>query len=112
MTLAAQMTSDFDATYTANEFAEVVAYTPKGGAEVNITGFVTPESGYQEPYVRGDKFARASLVCRKSEVSNPQNGDEFTFDSSDWAFAPEGVEVYTRVGGDVYEWKIHLERKE
>jgi hypothetical protein len=112
MTLASQMAAAFDATYNTDEFAESVDYTPKGGAKKTITAIVSRVGPSQEPYVRGEATARAVVRCRKSEVTNPQQGDLFEFDSADWYVDPDGVEAANRIGGAVYEWDIHVWRND
>ena len=97
MTLKTQMTSDLAVFYNDSEFAETVSYTPIGGEATNITAIVTRHGVHMEPYVRGEITAIAIIDVQKSEVSTPQHGDMFTFDSQSWEIDPSDG------GGVLYE---------
>jgi len=88
MTLKTQITSDLATFFNTDEFAETVSYTAVGGAAVDITAIVTRDNPFQEPYVRGEETATGEIEVQKSEVSDPQYGDLFTFDSETWEFDP------------------------
>ncbi len=94
MTLATQLTTDLSSFFNTDEFAETVSYTPKGGSAVDITAIVTREGAHQEPYVRGPSTAIGSIIVKKSDVSNPQHGDIYSFDSQTWEHDPENGVTY------------------
>lgn len=100
MTLKDQITSDLATFFNTDEFAETVSYTPLGGAAVDITAVVTRDNPFQEPYVRGEETATSEIAVQKSEVSDPQYGDLFTFDSETWEFDP--VRGVVREDDDTY----------
>ena len=109
MTFKSQLTSDLSVFYNEDEFAETVSYTPTGGAATDITAIVTREgSRLLEPYIRGEGTAIALIEHQKSEVSNPQHGDTYVFDSQTWEHDPgEGV-VYE----DDEEHHVMLRRRD
>lgn len=88
MTLKIQMTSDLATFFNTDEFAEIVSYTAVGGAAVDITAVVERGNPFQEPYVRGEETATCEIMVQGSEVSDPQHGDIFFFDSETWEFDP------------------------
>ena len=88
MTLKTQITSDLCAFFNTDEFAETVSYTAVGGAAVDITAMVERGNPLQEPYVRGEETATCEIWVKVSEVSDPQYGDLFVFDSETWEFDP------------------------
>jgi hypothetical protein len=94
MALAIEDSDGLDAIFDTGVFAETVSYTPTGGEAKNITVVVDRDFQNQEPYVRGMDTAMAMLACKKSEVSNPQINDIFTFDSQTWELDPERGVVY------------------
>ena len=94
MTLKTQLTTDLPVFYNTDEFAETVSYTPIGGAAVDISAIVTREGAHQEPYVRGPSTAIGSVMVKKSDVSNPQHGDTYVFDSQTWEHDPENGVIY------------------
>ena len=94
MTFKTQMTTDLSVFFNSDEFAETVSYTAIGGAAVDITAIVTHEGAHQEPYVRGPSTAIGSIMVKKSDVSNPQHGDTYAFDSQTWEHDPESGVVY------------------
>ena len=94
MTLKTQMITDLTAIYNADEFAELVLYTPIGGVQTTITAIVDREYSHQEDFIRGPDTAIALISVQKSEVANPQYGDIFTFDSQVWELDPERGVVY------------------
>jgi len=91
------MTTDLSVFYNTNEFAETVSYTAIGGAATDIIAMVTREGSHTETYVRGAVTASAIIDVQKSEVSNPQHGDIYTFDSQTWEMDPDVS------GGVIYE---------
>ncbi len=89
MTLKDQIGTDFAATaLNVNEFATAVTYTPTGGAGTSINALISRDEPFQEPYVRGDNFAICQIAVAVTDVSNPQHGDKYTFDGSDWQHDP------------------------
>ncbi len=108
MTLKTQLTIDMSVFFNADEFAETVSYTPKGGAAVDITAIVTREGAHQEPYVRGPSTAIGSVIVKKSDVSNPQHGDTYAFDSQTWEHDPENGVTYE----DAQVHEIALRRRD
>ena len=88
MTLKSQLTDDLSTFFNTDEFAETVSYTPKGDVARDITIIPTRGNPFQEPYVRGEETATCEIEAMRSEVSNPQHGDIFTFDSETWEFDP------------------------
>ena len=94
MTLKTQMIEDMDIFYNEDEFAEEVAYTPLGGAQVIIPAIIDRDYPFQEPYVRGPNTALAMISVKKTDVPNPQYGDTYAFDSQDWEFDPENNVTY------------------
>ena len=88
MTFKSQLTSDLSIFYNSDEFAETVSYTPVGGAARDITAIVTRQGSRQEPYIRGEFTALAEIEVKKSEVTNPQHGDTYVFDSQTWEHSP------------------------
>lgn len=110
MTLKTQMTTDLAVFYNTDEFAETVSYTAIGGAAVNITAIVTRQGSHMEPYVRGMVTAAAIIEVQKSEVSAPQHGDIYVFDSQTWEMDPDidGGVIYE----DDEEYQIALRRRD
>lgn len=89
MTLKSQLTDDLSTFFNTDEFAETVSYTPIGGLATDITAIPERGNPFQEPYVRGEETATCEITVMRSEVSNPQYGDIFTFASSEvWEFDP------------------------
>jgi len=73
-----------------------------------ITAIITEQGPAQEPYERGPQFAIGEIEVKAAEVTTPQHGDTFTYDSKTWEIDPgEGV-VYT----DTYTRRIALRRRE
>lgn len=89
MTLKTQITADLSSFFNADEFAESVNYTPDGGDLVAITAIVMREGTHQETFIRGPETATATIMVKKTEVTTPQQGDLFTFDSQNWRPSPE-----------------------
>lgn len=108
MTLKTQMTTDLAAFYNEDEFAESIDYTPLGGAQIGITAIIDREYSHQEIYIRGPDTAMALISVRKSEVSNPQYGDTFAFDSQTWELQPEHGVSYE----DDEEYEIMIVRRD
>src|SRR5574343_1499986 len=71
------MTTDLSVFFNSDEFAETVSYTAIGAAAANITAIVERDAIFQESYVRGPDTAKCTIRVKRSEVSNPQHGDEF-----------------------------------
>jgi hypothetical protein len=94
MTFKTQATVDLSVFFNSDEFAEIVSYTAKGGAAVDITAVVTREGAHQEPHVRGPSTAIGSVMVKKSEVPTPLHGDTYVFDSQTWEHDPENGVVY------------------
>ena len=72
------MVTDMAVFFNTDEFAETISYTPLDGIPVDITGILTLNQPLQEPYIRGANMAKAEIVVKKTEVTNPQYGDLFT----------------------------------
>lgn len=107
MTLKTQMTTDLSVFFDSDEFAESVTYTPTGGEATTITAIVVQDMPFQEPYVRGEMTAVCDLIVQRSEVSNPQEGDAFTFGGETWRLDPDRGVVYE----DDWIYEIGLERE-
>jgi len=90
MTFKEQLTSDLTVFFNVDDFAETVTYTPVSGNASQITAIITRDDVHQEPYKRGESFASCLIYIKKSDVSNLQWGDIFTFDSSDWELSDDG----------------------
>jgi hypothetical protein len=100
--------NDLSIFFNLSEFAETIVYTASGGSGVNVTAVVIRNIVLEEPYVRGDKTARAEIYVKKSEVDNPRFGDTFTFDQQTWELDPIKGVMYNDEDDDVF--KIGLER--
>lgn len=100
--------NDLSIFFNLGEFAETIVYTALGGSSVNVTAVVIRNIVLEEPYVRGDKTARAEIYVKKSEVDNPRFGDTFTFDRQTWELDPIKGVMYNDEDDDVF--KIGLER--
>jgi hypothetical protein len=107
LTFKDQMESDLSAFFNTNEFAETVSYTAVGGAAANITAVVERNAVFQEPYVRGPNTAHADIFVTKGQVSNPQFGDLYVFDSYTWEMDPSRGVIYE----DDNIYQIGLERR-
>lgn len=101
--------NDLSIFFNLGEFAETIVYTPKGGAAVNVAAIVIRNVIFEEPYVRGEKTARAEIFVKKSDVDTPQFGDTFTFDKQAWELDPMRGVMYNDEDDDVF--KIGLERR-
>ena len=110
MTFKSQLTTDLSVFYNTDEFAETVSYTAVGESAVDITAIVTRQGSHMEPYVRGSITASAIIEVQKSEVTTPQHGDTYTFDSETWEMDPEmdGGVIYE----DDEEFHIALRRRD
>jgi len=118
LTLKTQITADLAVIFNTDEFAENITYTPTGGLPATITAIAVREAPGQEPYVRGPGTAECVIWVKAADVSDPQHGDVFNFDSAkwrgsgadvisgDWELAPEGVIYF-----DDYVLEIALQRK-
>jgi hypothetical protein len=93
--------------FDVDEFMDVVSYTAVGGAPVNINTIITRDEIFQEPYVRGPRLATAKVHVKKSEVSNPQFGDTYTYESYTWEVDPNRGVIYE----DANVFVIALERR-
>ena len=89
MTFKEQLTTDLSVFFNTDEFAETITYTPSGGSPVSIPAIINRDAPLQEPYIRGENTAISEIMVKTSDVSNPQYGDTFTFDSETWGFDPE-----------------------
>ena len=107
MTLKTQMATDLSVFFNSNEFAESVTYTPSGGSGTTITALVFRSEDFQETYVRGPDTARAEIWVKKSQVTNPQFGDVYSFDSQYWEMDPSRGVIYE----DDNVLRIGLERR-
>ena len=94
MTLKTQMTADLAAFFNSDEFAETVTYTPAGGEATSITGIITKDQFFQEPYVRGENMAGCEIAVKASEVAAPQHGDTFVIGSDTWDLDPTRGVIY------------------
>ncbi len=108
MTLKEQMTDDMSIFYNEDEFGEEIDYTPKGGAQIQVTAIIDRDYPFQEPYLRGPDTATALISVQKSEVSTPQYGDIFGFDSQIWEMDPTNNVVYE----DEEEYEIMIVRRD
>lgn len=101
------MPLDLPIFFNADEFSDVVSYSAVGGAPVNINAIIIRAEIFQEPYVRGPRLATATLHVKKSEVTNPQFGDTYTFDSYTWEMNPSQGVIYE----DANIYIVALERR-
>jgi len=105
MTLKTQMTSDLSAFFNVNEFAEIITYTPSGGAGVSITGILEET----DPSIMDVAPPADSMVLHVlySDVSDPQRGDTFTISSETWY-------LIENIGGGSHEgiWKLLVSRSD
>lgn len=101
--------NDLSIFFNLGEFAETIVYRATGAAAVNVTAIVIRNIILEEPYVRGEKTARAEIFVKKSDVDNPQFGDTFTFDQQTWELDPIRGVMYNDEDDDVF--KIGLERR-
>lgn len=108
MTLKTQMTSDLSVFFNTEEHAETVTYTPKGGAAVSIDVIVNREADFQEDYVRGRETATCTIMVKVTDVTDPQHGDVYTFNSEDWDMDSTRGVIYE----DSYILIIGLERRD
>jgi len=105
VTFKSQLTTDLAVFYNYDEHAETVSYTAVGGSATDITAIVERTGPNQEPYVRGEIDTGVIIQVKRSEVSNPQHGDTYVFDSATWEHDVEGV-IYK----DAQEYHIALRR--
>lgn len=94
LTLKGQMASDLSVFFDQDGFSDTVSYTPIGGVAVDINAIITRDEIFQEPYVRGPRLASAKLHVQKWEVSNPQFGDTYTFETYTWEMHPNQGVIY------------------
>jgi len=106
MTFSTQRTMDQAVFYNTTEFAESITYTPVGGVAVTISAVVDRSGPQQELYVRGPTIAICTIHVKTTDVTTPQWGDKYTFDSADWRMDPELGVIYQ----DDYDLEIALER--
>lgn len=107
MTLKSQMITDLDVFVNFDEFAKTVSYTPVGGVAVDIDAIVIRMAIFQESYVRGVNTAHSDVIVKNIDVSNPQFGDLFEFDSDTWELDPSRGVIYE----DENMVRIGLERR-
>jgi hypothetical protein len=88
MTLKTDIRDDLSVFFNADEFSELVTYTPKGRIGVSILAIVYRGNPFQEPYVRGEDTATCEVEVKAGDVSSPQYGDTFNFGGDVWEFDP------------------------
>lgn len=98
------LAADLDAVFfNVNEFAELITYTPNGGAAkyINIVPAAEDLAG-QTPAPPGDTMV---IMAKYSDIASPGRGDTFILNTVTWYF----VEL---VGGGRMEgvWHIRISR--
>jgi hypothetical protein len=101
------MATDLSTFFNSDEFAESVTYTPTGGSQATIAAVVIRDASFQEAYVRGPDTAHAEIWVKKSQVTNPQFGDVYYFDTQYWEVDPSRGVIYE----DDNVMRIGLERR-
>lgn len=87
---------------------EDATYTPRGGAAIPISCFLSGNIDTferMEDYERGANTAEIYVWIKKADVAQPKWRDKLTLRGEDWYFGVNGV-----VKEDAYSLKVHFER--